>query len=184
MKNIKRGYSIIEILVVVGVFAILAVLATQSMNLSLKSSKKGDSMVLVKQELENTAGNIERQLQTASSVIVGGVICTTTHATSSVGFRNSMGYRGDYACIDSQPFNLFGTNDTRIASSSGEVVNYRYRLTSNNIGITNCQFSCYTQDLKTFIDFSVTANVRGVTGAEGSTVSTSRKILIREASRK
>jgi prepilin-type N-terminal cleavage/methylation domain-containing protein len=180
----KKGYSVIEILVVIGVFAILGVLATQSITLSLRSSKKGDSIVLVKQELDNAAGNIERLLQTASSVIIEGNYCTTNSATPSVGFRNSKGNRGDIACIDSPPSNFIGTTDSRIASSSGEMINYRNRFTSNNIAITNCQFNCYTQNSQTYIDFSVRANVRGVTGAEGATVETSKKILIYEARRK
>lgn len=182
MRNIESGYSIIEILVVVGVFAVLGILATQSINLSLKSSKKGDSIVSVKQELENAASTIERQLQTASSVIG----CTTSIATPSVGLRNSAGVRYDYACFDSPPSNWPAStnNDPRIVYSSGDTINYVYRLTSNNITITNCQFNCYTQDSNTYIDFTVTASAKGLTVAEGSAVTTARKILIRKATRK
>jgi prepilin-type N-terminal cleavage/methylation domain-containing protein len=178
----KKGYSIIEILVVVGVFAVLGVLATQSINLSLKSSKKSDSTILVKQELENAASNIERQLQTASSVID----CTTSVATASVGIRNSVGDRYDYACFDSPPDNFPAStsNDSRIVYSSGNTINYAYRLTSNNINITYCRFTCTPQGINTYIDFTVTASARGLSVAEGSTVTTTRKIMIRKASRK
>lgn len=174
----KKGYSIIEILVVVGVFAVLAVLATQSINLSLKSAKKSDSIVLVKQELENVAGTIERQLQSASSLIVG-VDCVIDTATPSVGLRNSAGVRSDYACFDSPPSNFYGTNDPRIVYSTGETINYTNRLTSSGINITFCQFSCYKQGTDMYIDFNVTANVKGVAGAEGAAVTTSRKVMIR-----
>ncbi|KKQ74848.1 MAG: hypothetical protein US97_C0055G0001, partial [Microgenomates group bacterium GW2011_GWF1_38_5] len=51
MKIMKRGYSVVEILVVVGIFAVMAVIATQSVSLSLKSSKKSDSTMLVRNEL-------------------------------------------------------------------------------------------------------------------------------------
>ncbi len=193
----KKGFSVIEILVVVGVFAVLGIIATQSINLSLKSSKKGDSMVLVKQELDNVAGNIVRLLQTASSVIVPNCNSAGT-ATPSVGFRNSAGRRGDIACIDTSTidvvagtvdfYNLGSSKDTRIASSSAspasETINYRQRLTSNKIEITSCRFMCYTQDAKTYLDFSVAAKARGITGIEGASVETSRKILIREAGRR
>ncbi|KKQ73426.1 MAG: hypothetical protein US95_C0056G0009 [Candidatus Woesebacteria bacterium GW2011_GWB1_38_5] len=66
----KRGYSVVEILVVVGIFAVMAVIATQSVSLSLKSSKKSDSTMLVRNELDYTAGSIERNFQFASAIIV------------------------------------------------------------------------------------------------------------------
>ncbi len=182
--NMRKGYSIIELLVVIGVFAVLAVIASQSVNLSLRSSKKSNSIVLVKQELDNSAGNIERLLQTANTVFIGKD-CTTDHtATPSVGFRNSLGRRGDIACIDSYPNNFIGSSDPRIASSSGETVNYIQRLTSNKIQITSCQFICYNQNSQTYVDFSIRANAKGVTGVEGAVVESSRKILIRSAIKK
>lgn len=180
----QKGYSVIEILVVIGVFAVLGVLATQSINLSLKSSKKSDSIVLVKQELDNASGNIERLLQTASSITIAGNFCTSNNATPSVSFRDSKGYRGDIACLDTTAGFYVQGNDTRIASSSGETINYNQRLTSNKIVLTSCQFNCFTQGAQTYIDFLVKANVKGVSGAEGAIVETSRKILIREAYRR
>lgn len=180
----KKGYSVIEILVVVGVFAIIGILATQSTTLSLRSSRKSDSSVLVKQELDNSAGNIERLLQTAGSVIIERDCVTDHTATSSVGFRNSTGMRGDIACIDSPPNNFFGSADPRIASSSGETVNYKLRLTSDKINITNCKFECYSQNSQIYIDFSVTANAKGTSGSEDAVVTTSKKILVRGAGRK
>lgn len=179
----KKGYSVIEILVVVGVFAVLGVIATQAISLTLKSSKKNDSMVLVKQDLDNAAGNIERLLQTASTVIVGGD-CTTPFATPSVGFRDSTGLRKDIACFDSPPHNWKGTVDSRIVISSGETIRYFNRFTPNAVQLSYCNFSCYTKDLKTYVDFTATASARGVTGIEGASFETSRKIIVREAIRR
>jgi prepilin-type N-terminal cleavage/methylation domain-containing protein len=180
----KKGFSVIEVLVVVGVFAIIGILATQSTTLSLRSTKKSDSIVLVKQELDNASGNIERLLQTASAVIIGKD-CTTDHtATPSVGFRNSNGFRGDIACIDSPPSDFPSNNDPRIASSSGETINYNQRLTSSKILITECSFICFSQNSQTYVDFSISANAKGIVGAEGASVTTSKKILVRGANRK
>lgn len=179
----KKGYSVVEILVVIGVFAVLGVIATQAVSLTLKSSKKNDSMVLVKQDLDNAAGNIERLLQMANSVIVGGD-CTTPLSTPSIGLRDSTGLRKDIACFDTLPANWKGTVDPRIVLSSGETIRYLNRLTPNAVQLTYCNFACYTQDFKTYIDFTVTANARGITGIEGASFSTSRKILVREAVRR
>src|SRR3972149_6807058 len=168
----RKGYSIIEILVVIAVFVVLGILATQSISLSLQSSKKSDSIVLVKQELDNAAGSIERLLQTASYTITS-VDCVAENATASVGFRDSKGARGDIACLDTSPLNFYGSStDPRIASSSGETIRYNQRYTSGRIQITNCSFSCYTQNSTTYIDFTVTANAKGISSGEGATVTT------------
>lgn len=179
----KRGYSIIEILVVIGVFAILAVLATQSINLSLSSSKKGDSIVMVKQELDNAANNIERLLQNTSDMDIG-VDCDTPNATPSIGFRNLAGDRGDIACLDFVSGLYTVDSDKRIALSTGETINYANRLTTNKIDITTCTFSCYTISSQTYVEFLVKASTKGMSGAEGATFETSRKIFVRESIRK
>jgi type II secretory pathway pseudopilin PulG len=175
----KKGYSVVEILVVVGVFAVLAILATQSISLSLRSSKKSDSVVNIKQELDNAADSVTRLLQTASVIY-----CPEATATPSVGFRDIGGNRGDIACLDTTNWLYILGNDTRIASSSAESINYNKRLTSTRVDITSCSFTCTTQNTQKYIDFSVTASARGISSAEGGTVTTSRNILVKDASRK
>lgn len=179
----KKGYSVIEILVVVGVFAILGILATQSISLSLRSSKKSGSIIDVKQELDNAAGNIERSLQTASSVVVEN--CSAGgYATSSVGFRNSRGARGDIACLDFTPGFFVADHDKRVASSSGETVNFVHRITSSKVDLSACGFTCYTENNRTYIDFLISGSAAGVSSSEGASVTTSRKILVRGVSRR
>jgi len=175
----KKGYSVIEILVVVGVFAVLAILATQSISLSLKSTKKGDSVVNVKQELDNASENVTRLLQTANEIY-----CPEPSATPSVGFRDHGGNRGDIACLDTDPYHFVGSADTRIASSSGESIRYNNRLTSPVVEITSCSFTCVTQNSQKYIDFSVSAFAKGISSAEGASVTTSRNILVKAAIRK
>src|SRR4030043_751743 len=62
------GYSIIEILIVIGIFAIFSVVVTQSVILSLRGTKKSGSVVTVKEDLEYAASTIERVLQNATSI--------------------------------------------------------------------------------------------------------------------
>jgi type II secretory pathway pseudopilin PulG len=175
----KKGYSVVEILVVVGVFAVIAIIATQSINLSLKSSKKSDSTTLIKQELDYAADNIVRNLQMASKIY-----CPANVATPSVGFRDIWGFRGDYACIDVVDWLYVLNGDKQIASSSGETINYGYRLTSNQIDITDCSFTCYTQNSRNFIHFQVTARAKGIGSSEGASIETSRDFLLRASVRK
>jgi len=176
----KNGYSVIEILVVIGVFAVLGIIATQSVNLSLTSSKKSDSVTTVKQELDYAAGNIERNLQVASEIY-----CPINVATPSVGFRNAKGYRGDYACLDMPGYDFYDDdNDKRIASSSGESPFFNQRLTSGNINISDCSFTCTSVGTQKYVDFSVTATIKGLSSSEGALVTTSKKILVKEIGKK
>jgi hypothetical protein len=65
-----------------------------------------------------------------------------------------------------------------VASSSGTPINYQYRLTSNKIDISACSFTCYREGNKNSLLFEVTGSAKGVSGVEGATVTTSRRIYI------
>jgi type II secretory pathway pseudopilin PulG len=187
LRKEKKGYSVIEILVVVGVLAILGILASQTVSLSLTSSKKNDSLVDIKQELDRVSGNIERLLQTANVVIIG-VNCTTVNATSSVGFKNNKGFRGDIACLDMNTGFYVLNKDKRVASSSsgmaGGGIEYNDRMTSDKIDITSCGFNCYSNGNTTYIDFNIKGQIKGLTGSEGSSYQAAKKILVKSAVKK
>ena len=189
MKIMKKGYSVVEILVVVGIFAVMAVIATQSVSLSLKSSKKSDSTMLVRNELDYTAGSIERNFQFASAIIVPG--CTdlgvdaTLLSTPSAGFRDTKGNRGDIACLDIAAGFYILNNDKSIASSSGETISYKQRLTSPNIDISNCSFSCTKQGEQIYLEFSVEAIGKNAALEENTNpITISKKILVRDVGRR
>ena len=172
----KNAYSIIEILVVIAIMSMIGILSAQAITLSLKSTKKGDAIVLVKQELDYASEYVERVLQTAN--LVTSPVCTVTGtASTSITIRSSTG-RVDLAC------NSFGTGDLAVAVSYGDTVNYTNRFTSTKISVTSCGFTCYTQNSETYVDFSITANAKNVTSEEGASVTTSRKVIIRGASKR
>lgn len=176
----KKGYSLIEILVVIGVFAIIGIISTQAVSLSLRATKKNDSIVLVKQELDFVSENIERLLQTANTIIVPGC-SNATVATVSVGFRDAGGNRADIACID-MPGNFYtADHDKRVASSSGESISYDKRMTSNNISISGCSLTCVNQGNENYITFIATASATGIQAVEGATVTSSRQIFVRSS---
>lgn len=172
----KKAYSIIEILVVVAVMSVIGILSAQAITLSLKSTKKGDSIVLVKQELDYASESVERVLQTAN--LVTTPVCTATGSTSaSITLRNPTG-RVDLAC------HSFGAGDLAVAASYGDTVNFTSRFTSTKISVTSCSFTCYMQNSETYVDFSITANAKNISSQEGASVTTSRKVIIRGASKK
>lgn len=66
-KNIK-GFSLIEMLIVVGIFSFLAIIVTQSLSASLRNSRKSENLGKVRENLEYTMNYIERTLRTAKSL--------------------------------------------------------------------------------------------------------------------
>ena len=67
-KNLAKGFSLIEMLIVVAVFSILAVVATQSLSSSLRGSKKSESQVIVRENVDFALSTMERLLRNADSL--------------------------------------------------------------------------------------------------------------------
>jgi prepilin-type N-terminal cleavage/methylation domain-containing protein len=170
-NNSYLGYSLIEILVVIGIFAILSVVATQTVLISLRGAKKSESIVNVKEELDYAAEVVSRQLQNAQA-ITNPSSCDGEEVPS-ITYRSQYQSLGNFTCLDVG-------GDSYVASSSGGI---NYRLTSTKVKITTCSFSCTTTGEKTSIVFDVSGNAKEVSGAEGYTYSTSRYIFIQGSQR-
>lgn len=129
MKNIKKsGFSLIEILIVVVMFSILAIVATQTTISSLTNARKSDSSTEVRQNLEYAASVVERNVRNASVITTP---CTVAGAqSSSVGYLDDKGAPGSFLC-QSMAGGSYLAQDT---TSS--------RLTSTNIVLTTCRFTC------------------------------------------
>src|SRR4030042_3219587 len=164
------GYSIIEILIVIGIFAVFSKVVTQSVILSLRGTKKSGSVVNVKEDLEYAASTIERVLQNAKE-ITNPNPCTGTQAY--IDFISRDGVQTN--------FKYETGSDSRITQTYG---GNTYRLTSNRVDITACTFNCTVESGNKIIIFSVTGNTRGITGVEGATHSTSRRIFLQQNERK
>src|SRR4030042_2270443 len=163
------GYSIIEILIVIGIFSIFSIVVTQSVILSLRGSKKSGSVVNVKEDLEYAASTIERVLQNAKEI---------TNPNPCIGTQSYI----DFISRDGIQTNFkYETgSDSRITQTNTNT----YRLTSSKIDITVCTFSCTVESGNKIIIFNVTGNARGITGVEGATHSTSRRIFLQQNERK
>ncbi len=126
--NNKRGFSIIEILVAITIFAVIGVLVTRSISMTLRGSKKSDSLVRVRENLNYSLAVIERQIRNAES------ITACTGATSNrIDYTSLEGIDTSFVCTVS------GT-DRFISSGSA-------RLTSDDILISTCSFTCNKQDI-------------------------------------
>src|SRR5436190_23351777 len=120
--KLKKGYSLIELLVVLGIFALLATLASQAVVLTLRSSKKSESSIKVKDNLNYALGVMERQLRNAYSV-------TPTCALNKVDYVDNSGTAASFECDNT------GVSDYYVASGSS-------RLTSTDIKVNPCSITC------------------------------------------
>lgn len=67
-RQVQQGMSLLEILVVVSIFAFLGILVTRSIVLTIAGSKKSESLIKVRESLNYSLSVIERQLRNANSI--------------------------------------------------------------------------------------------------------------------
>jgi prepilin-type N-terminal cleavage/methylation domain-containing protein len=164
-----KGFSLIEMLIVVGMFAVLATIASQSTLLSLRGARKSDSISDVREDLDFAMSVMDRSLKNAQSITspcVGAV-------SQSITYLDEYEMAGRFACED-----VNGDLILEVASGSGTP---RARLTSSDIRVTSCQIICTTPAANTpaYIDISLSGtNVTG-TGTELSPVTVDTRVNLR-----
>ena len=151
------GFSLIEILVVVAIFAVLGVLSTRSIFLTVRSSKKSDSLVRVRESVNYSLAILERQIRNAQSVD-----CAGSSSTNLV-----------YTALEGEA-TFFSCAGTYIASGSA-------RLTSTDVTITNCSFTCNQTDSNTppSVKLVISAEDAISTSVEKGQVSVQTEIVAR-----
>lgn len=127
LKNIN-GLSLIEILVVISVFAVIGILSTRSIFLTLRGAKKSDSLVRVRENVNYAMGIIERQIRNAESL---ETVCDGT-PKSSITYIALEGVSTSFSCQN--------------MSADGYIASGSARLTSSDIDITSCSFTCIQTD--------------------------------------
>lgn len=164
-KN-NKGFSLIEILVVIFVFAILATVAVQSLALTIRGTKKSESVIKSRENVQYAVNVMDRQLRNARSIS-----CPVSGTQSNrIDYTDQYGSAAYFQCVTT------GT-DSYIASNSAS-----NRLTSNEVRITNCAtaFTCSTAvNVPDSIDIVINALDINSVGSEGSAVTVSTKILLR-----
>jgi prepilin-type N-terminal cleavage/methylation domain-containing protein len=126
-SQLQDGYTLVEMLVVIVIFATIAVVASQTLILTLRGTRKADAVSKVRQDVDYALGSMERQLRGAKVITSA---CTGT-ASPQISFTDQNGNIVTFACVG-----VNGSNQpSSIASSSGT-------LTSNGITISACSFTC------------------------------------------
>lgn len=120
-RKLLRGFTLLEILVVLAVFGIVMVVITQILFASLKGSLKSDVTIKTKREAERTMAVMERLLHNARRI--------TSCEGNRVDYVDQYGGSASFSCVSP------GTENSRIASGSGT-------LTVSDIKVHSCFISC------------------------------------------
>lgn len=163
INNYESGMSLLEILVVTAIFAILGIITTRAIILTIGGSKKSESIIKVRENLGNSMGIIERQLRNADSISE----CPNPYVTS-ISYVDQLGETASFSCSG------IGTDDAYVSSGSA-------RLTSNLIKITYCSFECTpgTSVNPASVNVSLNAQDVAATGLVTSRVSLTTQIFLR-----
>lgn len=169
-KN-KKGLSLIEILVVITVFAALGIIISTSIILSLQGSQKSAGLVAVRENLDYTTGVIERQLRNANEIPACLGTGTPASNPNTLSYVDQNGNQASFTCVNP------GTGGY-IASGSANL-----RLTSPQVAITECSFTvnCGSVDSVNppYVDIVLTARPVNLTGAQSSEVTNTVRVYLR-----
>lgn len=162
-KKFEAGLSLIEILVVILIFAVLGVMISASLILTINGTKKGESVIRVRENVNYAFSVIGRNLRNANKISD----CTSSNFITYI---DQYGKESGFYCLD------IGGSDSRIASGSGQV-----RLTSTAVKITNCSFTCEQPDLSKppLVTIDISAKDAELSGALGSSVDSQTTIYLR-----
>ena len=151
------GFSLVETLVVITLFAIIGILSTRAIVISVQGSKKGSASVTVRENLNYSLAVIERLLRNANDI--------TACSGTQISYHDEGGVLANFSCVTG--------NNGYIASASA-------RLTSTEVAVTACSFVCDLLSVPPSVTIDVTARDKNTTSPkEGAQMTVSSKILLR-----
>lgn len=161
--NFQFGMSLLEILVVIAIFSILGVIIARSVALSIGGSRKSESVVKVRENLNYSLAVMERQIRNSNSILE----CPNSDE-KRIDYIDQYGNSTFFACVNT------GGIDSYIASGSS-------RLTNDQLQITQCSFTCIPASSSNpdSVTIYLEANDSSATGTQNSTVSTTTQIYLR-----
>ncbi len=166
--KMKFGFSLIEVMIVLTIFSILAVISTQAILTTLTATGKAQSATRIRNDVDYALSSIERNLHNASDVTV----CPVTD-TNTLEYVDDFGTTTKFSCVN------VGSGqdiDSYIASGAAMI-----RLTSKSTKIVQCAFSCEpsTTNTPVSVTISIGATDARKTGIESASITTSTQILLR-----
>jgi prepilin-type N-terminal cleavage/methylation domain-containing protein len=166
MRN-QSGISLIEMLVVIAIFAFVGTIVTRAIVLTLQGTQKSTSIVSARENLDYAMGIIERQIRNANSITSD---CFGNPSTE-IDYVDQDGSPGSFSCQGT------GSIGSYIASGSATPAN---SLTNSSVEITGCSFTCSaTGTTPPVVSISLTVQNAATSGIGGGDVSSSTQIDLR-----
>lgn len=120
MKKINTlGFSLIEVLVVIGLFSVIGVIATSSTADSIRGTKKSDATIRLRSNLELALTTMERNIRNSKEVPV-----CTGESSSTIDYTDNDNIVHTFSCT-SGTLQLDGED-----------------ITSQEVSVTDCSFTC------------------------------------------
>jgi prepilin-type N-terminal cleavage/methylation domain-containing protein len=163
IKKDNHGFSLIELLIVIVIFSLLAVLATQMIFLTVRSSNKSKSLVEIRNNIDYAISVMERHLRNAEYVSP----CPNSDTPQSIEYVDVYNNDGTFTCNN--------------VGSGGYIASSSARLTSENVDITSCSLSCSREESDTpyLITIDIEAKDKKITGVEAGSITVSSKFNLR-----
>ena len=162
MKRCKiHGFTLIETMIVLSVFAVLAIMVTSIILYSLRGTGKSSNTYAIRSEMDYTVEIITRQLRNAKSITT---TCDGSAVLNRIDYTDANGNATFFEC-----------NTDYIASGSA-------RLSSSKINITGCNFVCSKSEeigVPESVRFNLSGKAKDAVGAEGADVDIETNILLR-----
>lgn len=168
-KSNFKGFSLIETLVVLGLFAVVGVVTTASLFTVLRSARKTDAIGRVKSNLDYAVSIMERQIRNANSISTSGGCFAPIPTPNEIDFTDSDNNPNKFSCQ--------GLPTGFVASGSANI-----RVTSAQVNITNCSITCFagaSGSVPPYVNFTLTGVDAGTSGVEGATATVSNKVYLR-----
>ena len=158
----RKGLSLIEIIMVVAIFSILGVLISRIILTTLRGSNRSDSLIRVRENLDYAVAVMERQIRNAEDATP----CPNVDPLR-VDYQDSNGVSTYFACAN--------------VGTTGYIASGSARLTSSEVNVTFCSFVCSPAqgNVPPSVSFNLEAKDLNATGIEAASVTTSTKIYLR-----
>jgi prepilin-type N-terminal cleavage/methylation domain-containing protein len=160
---IQKGFSLMELLIAMSVFAVVGLVTVQSLASSFKNSRKSESVSNVRSSTDNVVSTMERLIRNSRRI----TSCTNTQ----ISYIDENNMAGSFTCNSS--------SGGYIASGSS---NIRITGTDVNIDCSGVTFSCTVPSagVPQSVDISVVAQDSTYQrGIEGAYVTSKTKVLLR-----
>lgn len=171
----KKGFSLIETLVVVGLFALVGIIVSQSTATSLTGSRKADASIKVRENLNQALSVMERQIRSAQSITS---TCAAGGTTSeNISYVDQSGNSAGFSCNPNP--NCTTTSTTAVSSTSAVSTD---RITSTDtLCITACQFVCtrVNSNLPPTVDIILEGRSKEATGVEDTAIRVQTSVNLR-----